>query len=62
MKRNPVVIIIAGVLILVFGLLLFVYQVRKSEVAVVTFFGKTDRVKTEPGPGWRLPLAHRKCL
>ena len=55
MKRNPVVIVIAAVLIVVFGLLLFVYQVRKSEVAIVTRFGKPDRVQAEPGPGMRWP-------
>ncbi|MGA2749960.1 MAG: SPFH domain-containing protein [Verrucomicrobiota bacterium] len=55
MKRNPLILIVAAVLILIFGLLLFVYQVRKSEVAVVTLFGKIDRVKTNPGPGVRLP-------
>jgi membrane protease subunit HflC len=55
MKRSPLTIAVAVVLLLIFGLLLFVYQVRRSEVAVVTFFGKIDRVKETPGPGFRLP-------
>lgn len=55
MKRSPLTIVVAAVLILIFGLLLFVYQVRKSEVAVVTLFGKIHTVKSEPGPGLRLP-------
>jgi len=55
MKRSPLTIAIGAVLIVIFGLLLFMYQVRKSEVAVVTVFGKIDRVKTEPGPGLRWP-------
>ena len=36
-------------------MLLFVYQVPKSRVAIVTRFGKLDRVKREPGPGLRFP-------
>ncbi|HWD20385.1 MAG TPA: SPFH domain-containing protein, partial [Verrucomicrobiae bacterium] len=55
MKRSPLTIAIGAVLILIFGLLLFMYQVRKSEVAVVTRFGKVDRVNNQPGPGFRLP-------
>jgi membrane protease subunit HflC len=55
MKRSPLTIAVAAVLILIFGLLLFVYQVRKSEVAVVTLFGNIHTVKSEPGPGLRLP-------
>ena len=55
MKRSRLTIAVAFVLIVIFGLLLFVYQVRKSEVAVVTLFGKVDHVKQTPGPGLRLP-------
>lgn len=56
MKRN-LNFIIGALLIIVFGSLLFVFQVRKSEVAVVTHFGKYDR---ELGPGahfrWPWPI------
>jgi membrane protease subunit HflC len=49
--------IVGALLIIVFGSLLFVFQVRKSEVAVVTHFGKYDR---ELGPGahfrWPWPI------
>ncbi|MGP8200965.1 MAG: SPFH domain-containing protein [Limisphaerales bacterium] len=55
MKRSRLTIAVAFVLIVIFGLLLFVYQVRKSEVAVVTLFGRVDHVKETPGPGFRLP-------
>ncbi|HUD82312.1 MAG TPA: SPFH domain-containing protein, partial [Candidatus Saccharimonadales bacterium] len=55
MKRSPLTIVVAAILILIFGLLLFVYQVRKSEVAVVTLFGKIHAVKSDPGPGLRWP-------
>ena len=40
MNRNLLTIIIGAVLIVIFALLLFVFQVRQSEVAVVTTFGK----------------------
>src|SRR5580704_1079138 len=55
MNRKPLTLAVAFVLLLIFGLMLFVYQVRLSEVAVITFFGKVVRVKTSPGPGLRLP-------
>ena len=55
MKRNLLTIVIGGVLILIFMLLLFVFQVRQSEVAVVTRFGRVDREKSEPGAYIRWP-------
>jgi len=55
MKRSPLTLSVAFVLIVIFGLLLFTYQVRKSEVAVVTLFGKIVRTKTDPGLGLQLP-------
>ncbi len=55
MKKNPLTIAIGVLLIVIVGLLLFVFQVRKSEVVVVTTFGKPTRDVTEPGPHLRLP-------
>lgn len=55
MKRSRLTIAVAFVLLVIFGLLLFVYRVRKSEAAVITLFGKVVRTKTDPGPGLRLP-------
>ena len=49
MKKNPLTIVIGILLILIFGLWLFVFQVRKSEVVLITTFGKPTRTKTEPG-------------
>jgi membrane protease subunit HflC len=40
MKRNLITVLIAAVLVVVFVLLLFTFQVRQSEVAVLTTFGK----------------------
>jgi len=55
MKRSPLTLTIALVLIVVFGLLVFTYQVRKSEVAVVARFGRVVRQQTDPGLGFRWP-------
>jgi membrane protease subunit HflC len=55
MKRSPLTIAIGAVLIVIFGLLLFTYEVRKSQVVVVTRFGKVDRVNDKPGLGFCLP-------
>jgi len=55
MKRTPLTLAVAFILIVIFGMMLFFYQVRKSEVAVVTFFGKVVNVQTNAGLGLRLP-------
>src|SRR6185295_5790281 len=54
MKRNPV-IAIGGLLLLIFVLLLFVFQVRKTETAVVTTFGRVSGQARPPGPHFRWP-------
>lgn len=63
MKRNPLILGIGILLILIVGLLLFVFQVRKSEVVVVTTFGKPTRTVSEPGPHlkwpWPIESVHR---
>jgi membrane protease subunit HflC len=57
MKRSPLTIVVALLLIAIFGLMLFVFQVRKSEVAVVTLFDRmeSDGVQTNPGPHLQWP-------
>jgi membrane protease subunit HflC len=40
MKRNTLTLVIGALLVIVFGLLLFTFQVRTTEVAIVTTFGK----------------------
>ena len=60
MKRNPIIFAIGSLLLLLFVLLLFVFQVRKTEVAVVTTFGKATRPITEPGPYWKWPWPVQK--
>ncbi|MFO1514257.1 MAG: SPFH domain-containing protein [Verrucomicrobiota bacterium] len=48
MKKNLLTIIISGVLAVIFVLLLFTFQVRTSEVAVVTTFGQTTQEISVP--------------
>jgi membrane protease subunit HflC len=57
MKRSPLTIVVAALLAAIFGLMLFVFQVRQSEVAVVTLFDKmeTDCARTNPGPHFQWP-------
>lgn len=55
MKRNPLTLAIGVLLLIIVALLLFCFQVRKSEVAVVTTFGAPKRQITEPGAYFKLP-------
>jgi modulator of FtsH protease HflC len=60
MKSNPLTLIIGLLLIVVFGLLLFVFQVRQSDVAVVTTFGNPTRPITDPGAYLKWPWPIQK--
>lgn len=55
MKRNPVIIVTAAIIVLVFASALVAFQVRQTSVAVVTTFGKYTRTIDEPGLYFRLP-------
>lgn len=55
MKRNPVTIITAALVGLIFASLLFLFQVRQTEVAIVTTFGKYGDAPKGPGVHFRLP-------
>lgn len=55
MKRNPITLITASILGILFLFMLFTYQVRQTEIAVVTTFGKYSRSIDEPGFRLRLP-------
>jgi membrane protease subunit HflC len=63
MNRNPLTLIIGILLIIIFGLLLFTFQVRQSEVVIVTRFGKLNREIKTPGPRlrwpWGIEMVHR---
>jgi len=60
MKKNPLNMTVGAVLILIFGLMLFLFQVRTSEVAVVTTFGKTTQQYTNAGLKFRAPWPIQK--
>jgi membrane protease subunit HflC len=60
MKRNLLTVVIGAVIILIFGLLLFVFQVRQSEVAVVTTFGKPVQNIDQPGAYFKWPWPIQK--
>ena len=53
MKKNPLTLAIGLLLLVIAGLLLFVFQVRKSEVVVLTTFGKPTGRPIEQ-PNWYL--------
>ncbi len=55
MKRNLLTIVTAAVLVVIFALLLFVFQVRQSEIAVVTTFGRITGPPCKPGPHLKWP-------
>lgn len=58
MKQKPFSLAIGLLLLLIFGLWLCAFQVRQSEVAVVTTFGKPTRPITAPGAygQWPWPI------
>ena len=60
MKRNLFTLIIGALLGLICLLLLLVFQVRQSEVAVVTTFGSPSSAITNAGPHGRLPWPIQK--
>ena len=55
MKKNLITLIIAAVLVVIFVLLLFTFQVRQSEIVVVSTFLKPTRSINEPGAYFKWP-------
>jgi membrane protease subunit HflC len=60
MKRNLLTVLIGALLILIFALLLFTFQVRQSEIAVVTTFGRPTRQILEPNLYFKWPWPVQK--
>jgi membrane protease subunit HflC len=60
MKKNPLTLLVGSLLLLVFLALLFCYQVRTTEVAVVTTFGRYSSSQTNAGIYLRAPLPIQK--
>src|SRR6185295_11545552 len=63
MRRNPLILLIGIVVVIIFFLLLFTFQVRQSEVVLVTTFGKPSAPKDKPGIylrwPWGIQMVHR---
>lgn len=60
MKYKPLTLAVGALLIVLFVLLLVMFQVRQSEVAIVTTFGKPTRPITNPGPYFKWPWPIQK--
>src|SRR5258707_12483906 len=58
--KNPLTLAIGLILVAIFVVLLFAFQVRTTEVAVVTTFGKPTRPITDPGPYFKWPWPVQK--
>jgi membrane protease subunit HflC len=58
MKKNLITLVIAAVLLVIFALLLFTFQVRQSEVVVVSTFLKPTATETNAGlyTKWPWPI------
>ena len=55
MKRSYLIIVVGALLVVIFAFWLCAFQVRTTEVAVVTTFGKASRSLSEPGLYFKLP-------
>ena len=60
MNKNTLTIVIGAVLVVIFALLLFVFQVRRSETAVVATFGKPVATYTNAGAYFKWPWPVQK--
>ena len=60
MKQNKITLVTSGVLLVIFLGMLFTFQVRQTEVAVVTTFGRYSHSVTNAGFQWRLPWPVQK--
>src|SRR5262249_42723539 len=60
MKRNIVTVIVGFVLLLIFVVLLFTFQVRQTEVAVVTTFDRPTSFIEQPGLNFKWPSPIQK--
>ena len=60
MNRSQLNFLVGAVLLLIFAMLLFAFQVRRTETALVTTFGKPARTIAEPGLYWKAPWPIQK--
>ncbi len=56
MKNRKAISLVTGfVLAIIFALMMFAFQVRQTDIVVVTTFGKYSKSISEPGLYWRMP-------
>jgi len=60
MRSNKLTVTVGVILVAIFFLLLFTFQVRQTEVVVVTTFDKPTRFVQEPGLGIKWPYPIQK--
>ena len=60
MKRNSLTIIVGVIILIIFSLLLFTFQVRQTQVAVVTTFDKPSSYIEKPGLYFKWPYPIQK--
>ena len=60
MRNNRLTLVVGIILVIVFVLLLFTFQVRQTEVVMVTTFDRPTRPVTEPGLKFKWPYPIQK--
>lgn len=61
MKNRRAISLVTGcILVVIFALMMFAFQVRQTDTVVVTTFGKYSKSITEPDLYWRLPWPIQK--
>src|SRR5688572_13542105 len=60
MRNNRLTLVVGVILVIVFGLLLFTFQVRQTEVVMVTTFDRPTRPEREPGLKFKWPYPIQK--
>ena len=60
MRNNRLTLVVGVILVVVFFLLLFTFQVRQNEVVMVTTFDRPTRPVTDPGLKFKWPYPIQK--
>jgi modulator of FtsH protease HflC len=60
MRKNSLTVVVGIILLVIFVLLLFTFQVRQTDIVVVTTFGRPTRTETEPGLNFKWPYPIQK--
>ena len=60
MRKNNLTVVVGIILVVIFVLLLFTFQVRQTDIVVVSTFGRPSRTETEPGLKFKWPYPIQK--